>query len=454
MAPGEPEGGPKTPDLDSTTALQRRRAEREGEKAPKKPAVKTAPDTPPSTDRGDGRNADGQFVKKGGTDPEPAETARGNMSALEARKAAKSKAPDAPPDARTPEQVAAEAAEALQRLPKSEPKPGAEGEIPDITVEDIVRDPAKFAQQHKSLRGIHRSLEAQTRKATTLATGWETAYNRDIGRMKTYIQQLRSGQSQTPPSPAPASAAASGQPNAPGSPAPTSDQVAKKFSESVDWKQFHQLLNSQEFGATGAQIFLSQQLDGYVDTLKDSLKKEILESFGKEIEPLRKTHEMIDKRMMGREALQRARDTWNHISNSVDPQTGDPYFPELAADPKLVDEVLPIWLRFHPEFAMTDDGVWSAYLQWRDSRSRRSSAAEGAGATAASLVAALQSGGNSAARAVVTGGVQNGSGIPTPTPRTGEMTRQDRETAIKAGIRGAKTEHVTSSGISLGRTNR
>lgn len=457
-------------DNDKMSAVERRRIREGKTKAPEAtPAQKTTETAKPGEQGQPTRGPDGRFVAAESS----AEALRGDKSALEARKerleAEKSGKPPVAPAAgteqRTPEQVAQEAADALENLTPEQKQArekfrkipnGGATDHPDGPAADgrfvlggkVYKDPAAAGQAHRSLQGIHRSLENTAREGTRLARGWEEAYHRDVKFLKAELQKIKLGGS-------PAAAA----PSASQSPTPTGSQAAsqptpgktKTFSESMDWNTFNQLYNSREFGPVGAQMHLASALDSYINELIPSLESRIEEKYKKSIEPLQKTHQMVEQRVQSEAALRTARETWNQIAQAVDPETGEPYYPELHEDPKLIEEILPIWLSFDPNFGMTDNGVFSAYLQWKHYRGLQQTRASAAGQTAASVVENLQQNGNAAARAVVVGGGTHGV---SPTPPTANATRQARERSVIDGIKRAQGGFVTSSGINLGRLNR
>jgi hypothetical protein len=219
----------------------------------------------------------------------------------------------------------------------------------------------------------------------------------------------------------------------------------------MDWKTFNELYRSPEFGPVGAQVFLMENLGNHINSIRDSIKAEILASMKSELEPLQKTHRLVDQRVQSQAALTSARTLWSQVAAAKDPDTGVPYYPELAENPALIEEILPIWFSYGPEFGFTDRGVFNAYLEWKHWRGTNQSRASDAGQTAAQVVSTLAGQQNNGAKAVVAGASTHGV---SPTPPAPVDPRAQRGKAIMDGIRAAKSHVVTSTGFDLGRMNR
>lgn len=462
-APSGPTRGPIRPiqdqtDNDSMSAVERRKirakeaakpqAQRDQEAAAE--AKKKSETGAQQSGQGQVRDESGRFVAVSG-----AEELRGDKSALEARKEQQAQAKN-PPKA---------AAAAPAPDPKAQPQPRSQPATTDISLPDgptadgkfalggkIYADHAAAGQAHRSLQGIHKSLETTTAKAAELSRGWETAYTRDVGRLRAEIQRLSGGGSPQPgqsPTPTTPQAAAAGQTQAGASATPAAPEP---FSKSMDWKAFHQLYNSPEFGPVGAQIHLSQQLDAYLTKALGFLKTELADTFKKDLDPLRATSDLVQRRIQSQQALEGARVLWSQVAEAKNPETGQPYYPELAENPKLIEEVLPIWLSLGPQQGMTDQGIFTAYLMWKHHRGESQSRQSDAGETAASIIASAQQAGNSAAaRSVVSGA--GSPPIPTTSP-TADQTRSARAAAVVDGIKRAQGTFVSSTGLKLGRMNR
>ncbi len=445
------------PNPDHQSAVERRRAAKAAEKSgtPAKQNDAGTPEPKPASSGEPTRDpSTGRFVPVESS----AEVLRGEKSALEARRerlAAKKAAPAPPAAGEQPGEVPDPTKAAK---PASDPsKPGEPVHIPDGPMQDgrfalgnkIYPNASAAGQAHRSLQGIHKSLETTTSKAAELARGWEAAHTRDVTTLRSHIATLQNelaqlkGGVQSPTSGA--------QPAAASQPTPAAQAASKPFQESMDWKTFNELYRSPEFGPVGAQIFLMENLNNHIGSLRDSLKAEILESMKSELEPLRKTHQMVDQRVQSTAALQSARALWSRVANATNPESGEPYYPELAADPKLIEEILPIWLSYGPQFGMTDRGIFNAYLEWKHWRGTAQAQQTDAGQTAAQVVAALDSQANAGARAVVAGASTHGV---SPTPPAPGDPRANRGRAIMDGIKGASSSFKTSTGFDLGRMNR
>ncbi len=135
------------------------------------------------------------------------------------------------------------------------------------------------------------------------------------------------------------------------------------FAESFDWQTFSDLYSDPKRGPAYAMGFLMQSQEAHASQRENALVERLRQEYGPPIAQAQQTAQQ-------QQAATTIVNMWNNASNLRDPDSGDLVMPELQ-DPAMKEEVAKLWLTYPPEFARTEQGMWSAYLTWRDWRIRQ-----------------------------------------------------------------------------------
>jgi len=188
---------------------------------------------------------------------------------------------------------------------------------------------AAFEQHYRSMEGRVRAQGQEAAKLNNLVDQWE--------RWHEYQQT----QAAVSPAPAQANSATAAQ------------KAAEPFLEAVDWGAVKRINESKGFEAAMQAVVIG---------LQDHIQKEVVGGIQQQIQeatqPLRQQQAVAT-------ADYEAKSWFYNAANTVDPESGEPLFPDLFEesgkfDPNTAQAIVNAWgqlVRTHPHFGLTRDGI-------------------------------------------------------------------------------------------------
>lgn len=219
------------------------------------------------------------------------------------------------------------------------------------------------------------------------------------------------------------------------------DSPAEKFIDTIPVPEWHRLGEvAKTRGVQFALAEMADRMDQHVQNLVQSKLGALRGELNPMLEPVYQQH-------VTQHNTQQAQNFWvKEASHAVD-ASGAPLFPELVNDPQAAQEVSQIWLeianRLGKEVALSDYGVQTAYLHWKNWRSQNEQSQNQA---AQAVTHAVQAAGQARAQAAASA-VSGPSAGESPTGGPVDPRTQIRRDFKFAG--GARK--TSSTGISLGR---